>query len=50
MGVPFFSFFAPKRSKVYLVEFQFVGERCEQHVYDVTQPQQRIPVTSVPSV
>lgn len=41
--------FTPERSKVYLVEFQFVGSRCEQHVYDVTQPEQRIPVTSTPS-
>ncbi|WP_018929894.1 hypothetical protein [Pseudomonas umsongensis] len=41
--------FTPERSKVYLVEFQFVGSRCEQHVYDITQPQERIPVTSVPS-
>lgn len=40
--------FTPERSKVYLVEFQFVGERCEQHVYDVTQPQERIPVASLP--
>ncbi|MHC8335201.1 hypothetical protein [Pseudomonas sp. LB3P25] len=47
---PLKSTFTPERSKVYLVEFQFVGERCEQHVYDVTQPQQRIPVTSVPAV
>ncbi|WP_223569662.1 hypothetical protein [Pseudomonas sp. BF-R-26] len=42
--------FTPERSKVYLVEFQFVGSRCEQHIYDITQPQERIPVTSMPSV
>ncbi|MBT9263384.1 MULTISPECIES: hypothetical protein [Pseudomonas] len=36
--------FTPQRGKVYQVEFQFNGELCEQHVYDVTQPQQRIPV------
>ena len=47
---PLKSIFTPERSKVYLVEFQFVGERCEQHVYDVTQPQQRIPVASIPAV
>ena len=47
---PLKSAFIPERSKVYLVEFQFIGSRCEQHVYDVTQPDQRIPVTSVPAV
>ncbi|MFJ7793458.1 hypothetical protein [Pseudomonas sp. NPDC096950] len=41
--------FTPERSKVYLVEFQFVGQGCEQHVYDVTLPEQRVPVTSVPA-
>ncbi|MGX9565517.1 hypothetical protein [Pseudomonas sp. CFBP 5748] len=45
---PIRSTFTPERSKVYLVEFQFVGDRCEQHVYDVTQPQERIPVASLP--
>ncbi|OOG11867.1 hypothetical protein [Pseudomonas sp. C9] len=40
--------FTPERSKVYLVEFQFVSGRCEQHVYDITQTQQRIPVMSLP--
>ncbi|WP_454867696.1 hypothetical protein [Pseudomonas farris] len=45
---PLRSTFTPERSKVYLVEFQFVGDRCEQHVYDVTQPQERIPVASLP--
>ncbi|NWD71473.1 hypothetical protein HX870_28115 [Pseudomonas gingeri] len=44
---PLRSTFTPQRSKVYLVEFQFVDDRCEQHVYDVTQPQARIPVESV---
>lgn len=47
---PLKSTFTPERSKVYLVEFQFIGQDCEQHVYDVTQPQQRTPVTSVPAV
>lgn len=43
---PLSSTFTPERSKVYLVEFQFVGRGCEQRVYDVTQPGQRIPVIS----
>ncbi|MBN6775686.1 hypothetical protein JRG42_21530 [Pseudomonas granadensis] len=43
---PLNSTFTPERRKVYLVEFQFVGRGCEQHVYDVTQPGQRIPVIS----
>jgi hypothetical protein len=42
--------FTPEKSKVYLVEFQFVDSRCEQHVYDITQAQERIPVASVPSM
>lgn len=44
---PIRSTFTPERSKVYLVEFQFIADRCQQHVYDVTQPQERIPVASV---
>ncbi|WP_207281283.1 hypothetical protein [Pseudomonas sp. FW300-N2F2] len=44
---PIRSTFTPERSKVYLVEFQFIADRCEQHVYDITQPQERIPVASV---
>ncbi|NWB46235.1 hypothetical protein [Pseudomonas gingeri] len=44
---PLRSIFTPERSKVYLVEFQFVSDRCEQHVYDVTQSEARIPVASV---
>ncbi|CAD5201118.1 hypothetical protein [Pseudomonas sp. FEN] len=47
---PLRSTFKPERSKVYLVEFQFVGDRCEQHVYDVTQSEARIPVAGVPSL
>ena len=47
---PLQSSFIPERAKVYLVEFQFIGTDCEQHVYDVTQPDQRIPVASVPAV
>ncbi|MCX2545905.1 hypothetical protein [Pseudomonas sp. COW5] len=38
--------FTPERGKTYLVEFEFVGDGCEQRVYDVTQPEQRIPVKS----
>lgn len=44
---PLESTFTPVKGKIYLVEFQFIGERCEQHVYDVTQPEQRIPVSSL---
>ena len=40
--------FTPQRSRVYLVEFQFIDDRCEQHVYDITEPLQRIPVISSP--
>jgi hypothetical protein len=40
---PLNSTFSPERSKVCLVEFQFVGQGCEQHVYDFIQPDQRIP-------
>jgi hypothetical protein len=36
--------FTPEKSKVYLVEFQSAGGGCELHVYDTTQPQERIPV------
>lgn len=43
---PLNSTFTPERSKVYLVEFQFVGQGCEQHVYDVSRPDQRVAVTS----
>lgn len=46
---PLKSTFTPESSKAYLVEFQFVDQLCEQHVYDVTQPEQRIPVISVPA-
>ncbi|WP_055137318.1 hypothetical protein [Pseudomonas corrugata] len=42
--------FTPEKGKVYLAEFQFVGQGCELHVYDTTQPQQRILVTSAPSL
>ncbi|RIJ13293.1 hypothetical protein DXT77_00930 [Pseudomonas sp. 91RF] len=38
--------FTPERGKTYLVEFEFVGDGCEQRVYDVTLPEQRIPVKS----
>lgn len=47
---PVSSTFTPQKGKVYLAEFQFVGEGCELHVYDATQPQQRIPVMSVPGL
>ena len=41
---PMNSTFKPQKQKVYLVEFVIVGAGCEQHVYDVTDPAQRIPV------
>ena len=43
---PLTAVFTPERGKVYQVEFQFSGEHCEQHVYDVTQPRQRTLVKS----
>lgn len=43
---PLTTLFTPERGKVYQVEFQFTGEHCEQHVYDVTQPRQRTLVQS----
>ncbi|MDI2590739.1 hypothetical protein NYP20_17685 [Pseudomonas sp. N3-W] len=46
---PLESTFTPEKGKVYQVEFEFVGDSCQQHVYDVTQPQQRIPVVSQPA-
>lgn len=46
---PVMSTFSPEKAKVYLVEFQFKGERCEQHVFDVTDPAQRVPVDVVGS-
>lgn len=36
-----------REAKVYLVEFVIIGAGCEQYVYDVTQPQERIPVASI---
>jgi len=41
------STFKPEKQKVYLVEFVIIGAGCEQHVYDVTAPSQRIPVATV---
>lgn len=35
------SAFTPERGKVYRLEFQFVGQGCERHVYDVTRLGQR---------
>jgi len=40
------STFKPEKQKVYLVEFVIIGAGCERHVYDVTPPQERIPVAS----
>ena len=41
---PVFSNFVPERAKVYLVEFQFKGDRCVQQVFDVTDPANRVVV------
>ncbi|MCI8207997.1 hypothetical protein AUC61_00480 [Pseudomonas sp. S25] len=41
---PLRSVFTPEKQKVYLVEFVVRVDGCEQHVYDITQPEQRIPV------
>ncbi|MHA4969557.1 MULTISPECIES: hypothetical protein [Pseudomonas] len=41
--------FSPEKAKVYLVEFQFKGSGCEQHVYDVTDPANRVPVAEAGS-
>ena len=41
---PMSSVFKPQKQKVYLVEFVIVGAGCEQHIYDITDPAQRIPV------
>ncbi|MDG6401173.1 hypothetical protein QCD79_14305 [Pseudomonas quasicaspiana] len=38
------SVFIPEKQRVYLVEFMILDEGCEQHVYDITQPDQRVPV------
>ena len=46
---PMRSTFEPEKQKTYLVEFVIVGKGCEQHVYDVTQPNTRVPVTTEPS-
>lgn len=43
---PMRSTFTPEKAKVYLVEFVIVGAGCEQHVYDVTAANQRIPVVT----
>ncbi|NWC91755.1 hypothetical protein HX855_13585 [Pseudomonas sp. IPO3778] len=41
--------FIPERQKVYLAEFVFVdkGEGCELQVYDITQPELRVPVVAI---
>ena len=44
---PMSSEFKPQKQKVYLVEFVIVGAGCEQHVYDITDPAQRIPVLAL---
>ncbi|NWD60172.1 hypothetical protein [Pseudomonas sp. IPO3774] len=44
---PMSSTFKPEKQKVYLVEFVIIGKGCEQHVYDVTAPNERVPVATV---
>ncbi|WP_178102914.1 hypothetical protein [Pseudomonas sp. MF4836] len=46
---PLGSTFVPEKQKVYLVEFARVDNdtACQQHVYDITQPNQRIPVVLI---
>ena len=44
---PLHSTFSPQKAKVYLVEFQFKGERWGQVVYDVTETGQRVLVEGV---
>ena len=43
---PMRSMFKPEKQKTYLVEFVIIGKGCEQHVYDVTQPNARVPVST----
>ncbi|MCQ2999155.1 hypothetical protein NLO98_05225 [Pseudomonas syringae] len=43
---PMRSTFKPEKQKTYLVEFVIIGKGCEQHVYDVTQPNTRVPVST----
>lgn len=43
---PMRSMFKPEKQKTYLVEFVIIGKSCEQHVYDVTQPNARVPVST----
>jgi hypothetical protein len=45
---PLMTSFKPQRRKVYVVEFQFVSGGCEQQVYDITNPKNRIPVINAP--
>lgn len=40
------SVFTPEKQKVYLVEFVMSVDGCEQHVYDITEPEQRLPVVT----
>ena len=43
---PMSSTFKPEKQKVYLVEFVIIGAGCEQHVYDITRPTERVPVVT----
>ncbi|WP_310650460.1 MULTISPECIES: hypothetical protein [unclassified Pseudomonas] len=46
---PITSAFIPEKQKVYLAEFVFVdrGDGCELQLYDITQPELRIPVVAI---
>ncbi|UZE29697.1 hypothetical protein [Pseudomonas asplenii] len=37
--------FVPLKGRTYLVEYALVDDGCRQQVYDITRPEQRIPVT-----
>ncbi|NVZ23182.1 hypothetical protein [Pseudomonas costantinii] len=43
------STFTPERGRVYLVEVQFTKLKCEQQVYDITEPTQRVALAGTAS-
>lgn len=46
---PLTTAFIPEKQKVYLAEFVFVdmGDGCELQVFDITQPELRVPVVAI---
>ncbi|MCU1774141.1 hypothetical protein [Pseudomonas sp. 13B_3.2_Bac1] len=46
---PVTSTFIPEKQKVYLAEFVFVdrGDGCELQIYDITQPELRLPIVAI---